>query len=489
MTWNHNPVLTVSEMYEADNLAIKSGVSGVQLMASAGEAVAKAVGDVIAAGKVLVLCGPGNNGGDGFVAARVLEKKGFKITLFSLVLLEEIKGDAQVHARQWGGEIRTHLDEKDFEDADVIVDALFGAGLSRSLEGDVIKYSRWSQTRPVVSVDIPSGVSGDTGEVLGEHAFKAAATVTFFLKKPGHLLYPGKDLCGQLFVADIGIKQSCLKKISPKIAENNPSLWEARIPRYEYDKHKYDFGHSLIFGGEMTGAARLSCLAALRVGSGLVSIACPDEDRLVYALTSPSLIVRTMSDQKDLEAILSDERINSVLVGPGAGRDEALKSKIQNILEKKSRPIVLDADAISVFELCPNDLIQSIHENTVLTPHEGEFKRLFPDLIQSRIENATEAAERSGGVIVLKGADTVVASADGRVVVNNNAPGWLARGGTGDVLAGIITGLLAQRMDPFDAACAGVWIHSAAARLAGAGMIADDLLDSVRVAIEQIRSE
>ncbi len=490
MTWNENPVLTVSQMYEADSITIKSGVSGADLMFHAGEAVAKALGGALSGvGKVLVLCGPGNNGGDGFVAAKILHDQGFDVKLFSLIPREAIRGDALVHAGQWQGDLFIDLKKKDFENADVIVDALFGAGLSRPLEGRVAQFSQWAKSKPTISVDIPSGLSGDTGQVMGDHVFTATRTVTFFRKKPGHLLYPGKKICGEVSVVDIGIGQDCLKKIAPNIAENNPCLWMDKIPQYSFNKHKYSFGHSLVFGGIMTGAARLSSLAALRVGSGLVSVLCSEKDQLVYALTSPSLIVRTIESGtdiiSDIDDVLSDKRINSLLIGPGGGRGDELKRTVQKLLNLKSRSIVLDADAISVFETCRDELINAIHKNVVLTPHEGEFKKIFPDLRQSKIENAAKAAKSSGGIIVLKGADTVIASPDGRIVINTNAPGYLARGGAGDVLAGIITGLLAQGLEPFEAACAGVWIHGEAASHAGAGMIADDLLAGIRFVVQR----
>ncbi|MEH6632159.1 MAG: NAD(P)H-hydrate dehydratase [Halopseudomonas aestusnigri] len=486
MIWNENPVLTVSQMYEADSITIKSGVSGADLMFHAGEAVAKAVDEALSGvGKVLVLCGPGNNGGDGFVTANILQDRGYEVKLFSLIPHEAIRGDALVHARQWQGDLLFDLNKADFENVDIIVDALFGAGLTRPLEDRVAQFSQWAKSKPTFSVDIPSGLSGDTGQVVGDKVFTATRTITFFRKKPGHLLYPGRKICGEVSVVDIGIKQDCLKKITPNIAENNPCLWMDKIPQYSFDKNKYCFGHSLIWGGKMTGAARLSSLAALRVGSGLVSVLCPEKDQLVYALTSSSLIVHALEGDADIDNVLSDKRINSLVIGPGGGRDDELKLAVQKFLNLKSRSIVLDADALSVFETCRDELINTLHKNVVLTPHEGEFKKIFPNLKQSKIENAAMAAKSSGGVIVLKGADTVIASPDGRIVINTNAPGYLAKAGAGDVLAGIIAGLLAQGLDVFEAACAGVWIHGEAASHAGAGMIADDLLAGIRIVAER----
>ncbi|WP_218044820.1 NAD(P)H-hydrate dehydratase [Kiloniella majae] len=482
-------LLSVRDMYRADSLAVKSGVTGISLMDKAGQAVAKVVSDIVPEGRVLILCGPGNNGGDGFVAAAVLSELAYEVQVYSMLPVSELKGDALHFAKSWQGGVLHELREADFEQADVVIDALFGAGLARPLDRTCCNYAEWSLGKRVVSVDMPSGVSGDTGEVVGDVAFRAEKTVTFFMKKTGHCLYPGADLCGDVVVADIGIPKEVTAKLFLKSKENHPDLWSEKIPRYSYDQHKYHFGHSLVWGGEMTGAGRLAAMSALRVGSGLVTVLCSDADRLVYALTSPSLIVEDHKDPLALAAFLRDRKVSSFVLGPGGGRNDAFRSFVSTVLGACPIPTVLDADAISVFDGQPEQLLSLLSDQVIITPHEGEFKRLFPRLHGSRLERARLAAVQAGCIVVLKGADTIIAAPDGRTVINTNAPYWLARGGTGDVLAGIITGLLAQGVSVFEAACAGAWLHGDAAQRAGSSMIADDLLTAIGGAMVPFRGE
>ncbi|WP_120496038.1 NAD(P)H-hydrate dehydratase [Kiloniella sp. EL199] len=482
-------LLSVRDMYRADSLAMESGVSGISLMGKAGRAVAKTVCGMVPEGRVLVLCGPGNNGGDGFVAAVVLDELGYEVQLYSMVPISELKGDALHFAREWRGIVLRELDEADFGQADVIVDALFGAGLARPLDRTCCSYVEWSLGKCVVSVDIPSGVSGDTGELVGGIAFHAEKTVTFLVKKTGHCLYPGADWCGDVIVADIGIPKKVRAKLDLQFQENHPDLWSKQIPRYQYDQHKYHFGHSLVWGGQMSGAGRLVAMSALRAGSGLVTVLCSEADRLLYELTSPSLIVEEHKDPMTLAEFLKNRKISSFVLGAGGGRSDDFKSFVSTILESCSIPVVLDADAISVFEEKPEQLLSLLNDQVIITPHEGEFKRLFPEIRGSRLERARQAAVKAGCVLVLKGADTIITAPDGRTVINTNAPYWLARGGTGDVLAGIITGLLAQSVSVFEAACAGVWLHGDAAQRAGSGMIADDLLAGISGAIVPFKNE
>ncbi len=457
-------------------------------MRHAGQAVAQAVCDIIHEGRVLVLCGPGNNGGDGFAAAAVLRGRGYEVQLYSMLPISKFEGDALHFALEWQGNVVPELGVEDFEQANVIIDALFGAGLSRPLDRACCNYVEWSREKCVVSVDVPSGVSGDTGDVVGDVAFRAEKNVTFSLKKTGHCLYPGADLCGEIIVADIGIPEEVTASLSLVCQENHPDLWCDQIPRYQYDRHKYHFGHSLVWGGDMSGAGRLATMSALRVGSGLVTVLSPDADRLIYALTSPSLMVEAHKNPEALKAFLKDRKISSFVLGPGAGRGSAFKSLVSSVLENASVPLVLDADAISVFEDSPEQLRTLLNDQVIITPHEGEFKRLFPEVQGCRLERAREAARAAGCIVVLKGADTIIAAPNGRAVINTNAPYWLARGGTGDVLAGIITGLLAQGLFLFDAACAGVWLHSDAAQMAGGTMIADDLVACIGKSVEPFRS-
>jgi NAD(P)H-hydrate epimerase len=473
-------VLTVAEMYRADSAAMAGGAAGVELMDRAGRAVAEAVRVRTRPGPVLILCGPGNNGGDGFVAARHLAEAGWPVRLALLGDRTRLKGDAAHHAALWTGPVETLTDAALpglIEGVAVAVDALFGAGLARPLGGAAraaVEAVNASGV-PVAAVDVPSGLSGDTGEALGGLAARAAVTVTFFRKKPGHLLLPGRVLCGEVTVADIGIPDGVLGEIAPKTAENGPGLWAASVPRRRLDSHKYDFGHALVVGGAaMTGAGRLAARAALRVGAGLVTVACTRETLPVYALSGASVITAPIDEEGAFERLIADERKNAVLLGPGNGVGEETANRVLAVLGAR-RAAVLDADAISSFEGRGEALFGAVGAPCVLTPHEGEFRRLFPDLEGDKLARARAAAQRSRAVVLLKGADTVVADPDGRAAINANAPPALATAGTGDVLAGLAVGLLAQGMAPFEAACAAAWLHGEAGAALGTGLIAEDL--------------
>jgi NAD(P)H-hydrate epimerase len=459
---------TCAEMAAIDNAAAAAGVPGLRLMEHAGAAVARHLGARFRKANVAVLCGPGNNGGDGFVAARHLFDAGWKVRVGLLGARDALRGDAAKMAAICPVEIETIAPDM-LEHAALVVDALFGAGLSRPLDGVALALVRALGHRktPIVAVDVPSGVSGDTGEVLGGAA-QAALTVTFHRRKPGHLLLPGRARCGELVVADIGIPEGT----GPKIATfaNGPALWEAALPRPARDGHKYDRGHALIAGGaELTGAARLASEAALRAGAGLVTLAAPAQALPVYRTTLPAAVMAR--DLASFGELLADKRRNAVLLGPGNGADQICRARIE-AARGSGRACVLDADALTV--LAPFDT--RLSAAFVLTPHDGEFARLFPDLASGdRLTRARAAAARSGAVVLLKGADTVVAHSDGRASIAGNAPPWLATAGSGDALAGIVVGLLAQGMSAFDAASAAVWLHGHAAETLGPGLIADDL--------------
>lgn len=482
-------VLTTRQMYEADRLAMAAGVSGPALMAAAGRAVAGAVMNRRAPRPVLVLCGPGNNGGDGFVAARHLRAAGWPVRLALLGRREALKGDAAAAAAEWRGEVLA-LDLALPQPGELVVDALFGAGLARPLEGRAAQLAQHCRDNglAVVSVDVPSGLPGDGAAPLGEAAFQAGRTVTFFRKKPAHLLHPARGFCGDVVLAEIGIPAAVLDGIGPQTFENGPALWLAEFPWRGVAAHKYQGGHLLVAGGTtMTGAAQLACRAGLRIGAGLVSVACDAASLPVYAVANPAVITLILPEPADFAAALADPRRNAVLVGPGNGVAPATRERAQAALRAGKR-VVLDADALSVFQDRPEALWRLIAgvagagaagtgagAEAVLTPHDGEFARLFPDLEGNRLERARAAARRSGAVVVLKGPDTVVAAADGRAAINAGAPPWLATGGTGDVLGGMIGGLLAQGMPPFEAAAAAVWLHGRAAVRLGPGMTAEDL--------------
>lgn len=419
--------------------------------------------------RVLVLAGPGNNGGDGFVAARYLRHWGWPVRVALLGALKELQGDAALNAARWEGEVAP-LSLEALEGADLVIDALFGAGLSRPLDG-VARQVIEAITVPVVAVDIPSGVSGDSGQVLGA-APRADLTVTFFRKKPGHCLMPGRELCGQVVVADIGIPEGVLDEIKPSVFENGPGLWE--LPEPKADSHKYKRGHALILGGEMTGAARLAARAALRVGAGMVTLAVPEALLPVYAADAPGTVVRPMNGPADLSEILSKRKISAVLAGPGLGVGKSSRALVLAIL-KAGLPVVLDADALTSFEGRADELFSHLHHPALFTPHEGEFKRLF-ERSEDKLASARAAARSSGASVLLKGPDTVVAAPDGRAVIETQAPPSLATAGSGDVLAGFAVGLMAQGLSPFQAGAAAAWRHGQAALKAGAGLVAEDLI-------------
>ena len=324
---------------------------------------------------------------------------------------------------------------------------------------------------PVVAVDMPTGIHTDTGAVMGV-AIQATHTVTFVRPKPGHVLLPGKANAGQLHVYDIGISGEAVK---PKLYLNAPALWKHLLPMPKAEANKYSRGHTVVVGGPMqcTGAARLSAMGALRCGSGLVTVATHLDALPIYAMTLTAVMTKQVDTPSQMDTLLEDKRITATLIGPGAGVNEKTRETTLQILKSK-KPCVIDADALTIFQFSTKPLFDAIAGPCVLTPHEGEFERLFTTK-GVKTERAKEAAKQSGAVIVLKGNDTVIASPDGRVSINANAPVWLATAGSGDVLAGIIAGLMGQGMPAYEAACAGAWIQGDVASRVGAGLIAEDL--------------
>ena len=462
---------------EADRRAVAAGASIEQLMQRAGDAVAEQIERRWDARPVVVLCGPGNNGGDGLVAARRLVERGWPVRVALLGTRERLGGAARRHADRWCGPIEA-LGPKSLDGAGLIVDALFGAGLSRALEGPALETLAAARSRrvPLVAIDVPSGVDGDTGEDLGAAA--AALTVTFVRKKPGHLLLPGRALCGETVVADIGIADPIVTALAPDAFENDPALWIDALPRPGIADHKYSRGHALIVGGyPLTGAARMAARAAARAGAGLTTIAAPPAAWPIYAAASQSVMVAPIGTEGDFERLLADPRITAALIGPGAGVGAGTRARVLAILGAR-RPAVVDADAISAFGEDPAPLWRAIRAPCVITPHDGEYRRVFA-FGGGKLERARAAAAASGAVSVLKGADTVIAAPDGRVAINANAPPTLATAGAGDVLGGLVAGLLAQGMDPWLGAAAAVWMHGAAAAAFGPGLIAEDLPDRI----------
>jgi NAD(P)H-hydrate epimerase len=479
-------LLSVAEMYEADRAAMAGGVSGDALMEAAGKAVADAVVDLGGPRPVAVLCGPGNNGGDGFVAARYLKEAGWPVRLALLGDVASLKGDAKLNADRWDGGVEP-LSPDALEDAAVVIDALFGAGLTRAIDGVARATLEAIGDRECIAVDVPSGVHGDTGAVLGM-APRARTTVTFFRRKPGHLLLPGRLHCGAVRVIDIGIPDSVLDAIAPKQAANHRGLWEGDFPWPRLDQHKYSRGHAVISGGpQMTGAARLAARAAMRVGAGMVSVAVPIDNAVVYKVALEGAIVRGIRDTSGYAEIVEDKRVTACLIGPGNGVMPATREQTLAAL-RAGKAAVLDADALTVFEETHDLLFDSIQGPCLMTPHEGEFRRLFA-LGDDKLASVRAAAERSKAVILLKGADTVIAAPDGRVAINENAPATLATAGAGDVLAGFAVGLAAQGMDMFDAACAAAWLHGAAAQSFGPGLISEDLPDRLPRVLQALHGQ
>ena len=494
-------LLTVDEMRQAEHLTMQAGTPGLVLMERAGQAVAKAIMARWTARPVVVLCGPGDNGGDGLVIARRLSEAGWPVRVALLGELSAYLGDAQAQARWWDAASCVPVHPDALDGVELVVDALFGIGLSRALEGAALDTLRQvaQSDLPMVAVDVPSGVFGDTG--LEGGAVRATLTVTFFRKKPAHVLMPGRELCGEVLVVDIGLSPEAVQQVHPATFENSPEHWQADWPVLQSASHKYQRGHAVVYGGGlMTGAARLSARAAARVGAGLTTVAVPASAWSVYAAALTCVMVHPLAGLDAVElaaefrALLADERISAVLLGPGAAG--GLARGVRPLAEAAlacGRPVVLDADALSTFEHDPEALlsaIKALKRPVVLTPHEGEFARLFPQAkglsASDKLSRARWAAQRSGAIVVLKGPDTVIAAPDGLALVNANAPASLATAGSGDVLAGLITGLLAQGMNALSAAAAAVWLHGEAARAFGAGLIADDLTDQLPAVLRRL---
>jgi hydroxyethylthiazole kinase-like uncharacterized protein yjeF len=489
-------LLTPDEMAAADRLAMAAGTPGVTLMENAGRAVADRAGARLGRGTIAIIAGPGNNGGDGFVAARLLAERGHDVRVLLLGDKALLKGDAAQAAERWQGPV-AKAEPAALQGLQLIIDALFGAGLDRPLDGAAKAMVEAINTAgvPVIAVDVPSGINGATGQVTGA-AVQATETVTFFCRKPGHLLLPGRLHCGMLHVADIGIPAAVLSEIKPRIFADEPPLWIEAFPKPAAEGHKYDRGHAVVMSGDLptTGAAKLAARGALRIGAGLVTIAAPPPAVAAHAAESVAVMVRETDGAIGLSGLLADKRHNAVVLGPGGGVGAAMREQVAVALGSGAA-MVLDADALTSFEGDLQILAGLIKARTdravVLTPHQGEFGRLFKAIDQnshlhSKLEKARLAAEESGAIVVLKGGDTVVAAPDGRAAISANAPPELATAGSGDVLAGMIGGLLAQRMAAFEAVAAAVWLHGEAARAFGKGLISEDLPDMLPAVLRRI---
>ena len=476
MPMTDHQLLTVAEMTAADAAAVAAGVPVDLLMQRAGAAVATAIRARWTPRPVLVLCGPGNNGGDGYETASELARHGWTVQVAASGDVSRLRGAAAAAAGRFAGPV-VRMDAAALEGIELVVDALYGAGLTRPLgaaERDILR--RAAERAPIVAVDLPSGLAGDTGTVLG-HAPTAALTVTFHRKKPAHVLEPGRSLCGEVVVADIGLAPPVRGPGS--LFENHPDLWRPAFPRPSTVAHKGDRGRLVLVSGPMhaTGACRLAARAGLRIGAGLVTVASPPDALAVNAAQLTAIMLKPFLNEEELQQMA--EQVDAVVIGPAAGVTEETRLNVLACC-RTGAAMVVDADALTIFRDDPDELFSALDRDDVLTPHPGEFERIFPGLLRtspSRIVAARSAAATAGCIVLLKGPDTVIAGPDGRAAVNTNATSWLATAGSGDVLAGTIAGLIAQGMDSFEAACAGVWVHAETGRRFGPGLIAEDLPD------------
>lgn len=507
-------LLTAAQMQHLEKCAFARGVSSLEAMERAGfavvsQALAKCPQSDAApkdqSQRVVVLCGPGNNGGDGFVIARLLKLKGWQVSVYLLGEAQKVAGDARVNLEHWLelGEVET-LCAQTFEhlpETDLIIDALFGTGLSRSVD---LPLDALSGMGFMVSVDLPSGLCSDSGRVIGTACVRADLTVTFDTEKRGHYLAQGPEMCGELIVADIGLEG----KLSDA-RDKGELMQRITAPCFELAKHtghKYHHGHAVVLSGGSgsTGAARLSAQAALRVGAGLVSLITPRAALIENACQLTEVMLQTADSRGELEAVLVDTRINAIALGPALGVGEATRDKVRAVLGLSyPRSVVLDADALTSFGEeaggSPEELFSLLHPHCVLTPHGGEFARLFPDLAEklekaastgpaySKADAVLAAAKLAGCTVLLKGADTVIADHYGQLygqlsvhaAVYEDAAPWLATAGAGDVLTGLITGLLARGASAYKAAQTASWVHASSGRRFGAGLIAGDIVEGV----------
>ena len=487
LTRGGTSVLSVEEMYRAERLVVEQGVSSLQLMENACHAVVSQVIRRWSPRPILVICGPGNNGGDGLGVAIFLRKLRWPIQVALLGPKKQYKDDARTMVERWGQSF-VPFETDQLEKTTLVVDALFGAGLNRPVRGRARSMLEGAVEREleILSIDMPSGIDGNTGQVIG-FAVAASVTVTFFRPKVGHMLLPGRELSGELVVSDIGIPKDVIATINPKQCVNGPDLWLKKWPQLSSDTHKYQRGHALVLGGNAnsTGAGRLSAEAALRVGAGLVSVGAPQDALAVYGAQLTAVMICVLEDATDLQRLLHDKQFNAVLVGPGTGVNDQTKENVLMLLSKK-KACVLDADALTCFSDSPDILFKQIQGNCVITPHDGEYKRLFR-FKGDRLVRARSAAKLSGSVVLLKGGDCVVAAPDGRAAFLTNATPNLATAGSGDVLAGLVLGLLAQACEPYIAACMASWIHGEIGRRIGSGLVSEDLHHEIPEILGELR--
>ncbi|MEN0654131.1 MULTISPECIES: NAD(P)H-hydrate dehydratase [Hyphobacterium] len=481
MTPGPAEIFSVDGVRRADRHASGHGRSAWVLMQTAGRSVVDAITARWSPRQTVIFVGPGNNGGDGFVIANGLSDAGWPVRVVRVFPDRNWTGDAHVAAQHWAGPVNG-LGPDSLSGAGLIVDAIFGTGLSRSPEGEAAELIAAINAcgAPVVAVDIPSGLNGDRGEPQGE-AVEADLTVTFHRLRPAHLLQPSRQFCGKIVCADIGIPDHDPPEGDVVARLNHPALWPDWPETGAADTHKHRKGRLAVLSGpaKSTGAARMAAVAGLRAGAGLVTMLTPPGAALVNANHLTEVMIRSFRDVEDFLTGLDAIRATAAVLGPAAGKSDALK---QIVIAALSRPlpVVLDGDALSVFCDDPGHLLGHLRDHDVITPHAGEFERLFPGLSGTslnKIEAARAAADRAGCVVVFKGADSVIAVPGRTPRINTNASPALATAGTGDTLAGLIGGLLAQGAPAFDAASAAVWLHGEAGLRLGSGLIAGELAD------------
>ena len=483
-------ILSNEEMIEADRMTIASGISSIQLMENAGKAVFKNI-PTKNINKILLLIGPGNNGGDGFVVARLLIEAGVSVDIY-FYNNGKISNDCKTNKDKINSQ-RIISEIKDYSDYTYVIDALFGTGFTKNIPNQLETiFSKIKKNKiPVYAIDIPSGINGNSSIVNGD-CLECVKTITFFNKKKCHYLYPGKKFCGEVIVEDIGIKTDIFKAMKPKIRNNNPELWIKEFPFPSSLDHKYSRGLLIINCGPIykTGAARLAGRSAMRVGAGAVKLICDDEAAKVLEPQISVELISVVKEKNEIQQIFKDRKVSSILVGPGNEINDETKSRTLLALAFVKH-VVIDADAITCFEKNPKELFVDTYPHTILTPHEGEFRRLFGDEIASiedKVVKTVEASKLAGSIVVLKGADTIIANPEGQAVINSSEAPYLATAGSGDVLAGIIASLVGDnKMSAFNAACAGTWIHSKLGELIGAGLIAEDLIDNIPLIIKKLQ--
>ncbi|VAV90167.1 NAD(P)H-hydrate epimerase / ADP-dependent (S)-NAD(P)H-hydrate dehydratase [hydrothermal vent metagenome] len=477
------PILTTKNCYQADKQAIASGITPVTRMENAGSGAAESITARYEKCKTLILCGPGANGGDGYVIARKLHEAGWSVDVMALTA--PVAGsDAEFMAQQCPVDASSRVRQLP-TDIELIVDCLYGAGLNRALDADTTQLIHQvnQHKSPVVAIDLPSGIFGDSNGGFAP-CIVADTTITFAVKKLAHVLEPERSFCGVVEVVDIGFPDGMISDMPEVALENSPCLWSQIPVQPGAQSHKHNRGRLWVgCGGHLqTGAARLAARAGLRIGAGWVMLGGSKKAMQVCAAHETSIVLQTRPKHQSMAKTLQTSPVpDCVILGPAGGIGARMRADILDVL-RSGIAAVLDADALRVMSAEPEVFFELCNENTVLLPHEAEFLGLFPDLNQTfghKINRVKAAASRAGCTVLLKGADSVIANATGRAVVNTKTSAWLATLGTGDVLAGMVGGLMAQRVGGMDATCAAVWIHGALGQNLGAGLIAEDLPNEI----------